>query len=59
MVYSPKEAVEILGVCTVTVLRMIRRGEIPACKIGSRTIRIEEKDLEAFKAKCKTGNRLA
>ena len=47
MAVSPAEAGRRLSVSTRTVFNLIRRGELPAKKIGSRTvIRIE--DLAEF-----------
>jgi excisionase family DNA binding protein len=54
MDYTPKEAAEIFGVCKKTVLRMIANGILPAYKIGNRTIRISEENLNEFKEKRKT-----
>lgn len=50
MVYTPKEAADILGVSTATILRRIEDKTLPALKLSRTTIRIEEKDLDAFKA---------
>jgi excisionase family DNA binding protein len=49
MVYSPKGAADILGVSTATILRRISDKSLPACKLGKSVIRIDEKDLNAFK----------
>lgn len=47
---SPREVQEALGLsCTRTVHRMIKRGELPAVKVG-RNYRIRREDLEAFLA---------
>jgi excisionase family DNA binding protein len=54
MSFSPQEVADKLGVCRVTVLRMIRKGDLPAMKMGKTTIRIAEEDFEAFKARCST-----
>ncbi len=35
-----------LGV--VTIRRMIKRGELPAVRLGQNTVRIKQDDLEAF-----------
>lgn len=49
MVYTPKEAAEVLGVSTATILRRIKDKTLPACHLSRTTIRIDEKDLHIFK----------
>ncbi len=41
------EVAEQLRVSTMTVYRLIRRGELPAVRVG-RNYRVREGDLEAF-----------
>jgi len=41
------EVAEALRVSTMTVYRLIRRGELPAVRVG-RNYRVRERDLEAF-----------
>lgn len=48
------EAAEILRLGPETIARYIREGKIPAIKFG-RVWRVEEKDLEEFIKKRKTG----
>ncbi len=40
------QAAEILGVCTRTIRRRISAGDLPAYKIGRKTIRIKIADLD-------------
>jgi excisionase family DNA binding protein len=47
MAVSPAEAGRRLSVSTRTVFNLIRRGELPAKKIGSRTV-IRVQDLAEF-----------
>jgi excisionase family DNA binding protein len=49
MVYSPKEAAVILGISTATILRRIKDKTLPACIISRNVIRIDEKDINAFR----------
>jgi excisionase family DNA binding protein len=41
------EVADQLRVSTMTVYRLIRRGELPAVRVG-RNYRVRESDLEAF-----------
>ena len=50
---SPAEAGRRLSVSTRTVFNLIRRGELPAKKIGSRTV-IRVTDLVGFLNRAKT-----
>lgn len=43
------EVAEQLRVSTMTVYRLIRRGELPAVRVG-RNYRVRDADLEAFLA---------
>jgi excisionase family DNA binding protein len=45
---SPKQAAEMLGVATETVLRMIRSGELRASRLSPKTLRIRVADLDAL-----------
>lgn len=47
-VYSVSEAANLLGVNRVTISRLISKGEIPAARLGHRTVRIRHEDLVAF-----------
>jgi len=51
---TPDEAAEHLGVCKKTVLRRIYDGSIKAAKLGHRTYRIEEGDLQKYLEENKT-----
>ncbi len=42
------EAAEILGVSVRTLERMIRRGVLPAYRIGPKTVRLSPEDIEAY-----------
>jgi excisionase family DNA binding protein len=44
---SIREVRETLGVSSQTLYRLIRRGELPAVKIGARTL-VREGELDAF-----------
>lgn len=48
MYLSPKQAAEKLGVCKATILRYIKSGDLKVYRLGTKTIRIDEKELEAF-----------
>lgn len=56
MEYTPQEAANILGFSKKTVLKRIKDGVLPCFKLGTRTYRIDEKDIKAYKEKCKTSN---
>jgi excisionase family DNA binding protein len=43
--FSPKAAAEVMGVCLDTALRMIKRGDLKASRVGLRRWRIRESDL--------------
>jgi excisionase family DNA binding protein len=47
-VYSVNEAAKLLGVNRVTISRLISKGELPASRLGHRTVRIKHEDLIAF-----------
>ncbi|MBO8170506.1 MAG: helix-turn-helix domain-containing protein [Bacillaceae bacterium] len=44
---TPEEAAEILKISKYTIYEMVKRGELPATRIG-RKIRIDPRDLEMF-----------
>jgi putative molybdopterin biosynthesis protein len=50
--YTPEEVANILKITRFTVYEMIKRGDLPAYRIG-RKMRIEAPDLEAFIKKSK------
>lgn len=45
---SIRQTADLLGVHYNTVYRMVRRGELGACKVG-RIIRISDEDIEEWK----------
>ena len=45
-----QEAANRLGICVKTLDGLIRRGQLPASKIGPRIVRIDERDLDAYVA---------
>lgn len=49
--YSVKEAAELLKCGENAVLRMVKRGELPARSHG-KTVRFEKEDLESFLERC-------
>ena len=51
--YSVKELAELLGVCEMTIYRMMKRGEIAYYSIG-RAKRFRREDVEAFLKRCRT-----
>lgn len=53
--YTPEEISKILKVSKLTVYDLIKKGDIPAFRVG-RQMRVDGKDLEAYKAKSLTGN---
>lgn len=48
-----KTVAERLGLCKMTVYRLIHAGRIPAVQVG-RSYRIEEKDFQAYLRKVRT-----
>lgn len=48
MLYTPAQAAERLQVSKKTIFRRIADGSIKAIRLGNKTIRIEEADLQAF-----------
>ena len=53
--YSPAELAEFWGCSRKTILRIIRRGDMPAVKITPQTIRILAVDASAYYAKRSSG----
>ena len=49
--YSPAQLADFWGCSRKTILRAIRRGELPAVAIGPQTIRILAVDAAAFYAR--------
>lgn len=45
-----QQAAERLGISLPTLDGLIRRGQLPASRIGPRIVRIDERDLEAYVA---------
>ena len=54
MYLSPSQAAKQLGVCKKTIYRRIADGSLPAVRLAAKTIRIDEKELDAFVDKLKT-----
>lgn len=50
--YTPEEVASILKISKYTVYELIKRGELPAYRIG-RKVRVEETDLEIYKQNAK------
>jgi excisionase family DNA binding protein len=42
------EAAELLGLPRTRTYELIQRGELPAVRIGERTIRVNRRELERF-----------
>lgn len=45
-----QEAAERLGISLPTLDGLIRRGQLPASKVGPRIVRIDERDIEDYLA---------
>jgi excisionase family DNA binding protein len=45
-IFTRKEAAELLKCAPITVLRMIKRGELKAGRIGNRAIRITRSEID-------------
>lgn len=43
-----QQAAELLGISLPTLDGLIRRGQLPASRIGSRIVRIDERDIEGY-----------
>lgn len=56
--YKPEEVAKILNISRFTVYGLIKRGELPAYRIG-RSMRIESADLENYKRKSRSSEILA
>lgn len=50
--YTPQEVAKILKISKFTVYELIKRGELPAYRVG-RKVRVDASDLEAYKRKTK------
>ncbi|TQR37874.1 helix-turn-helix transcriptional regulator [Brevibacillus brevis] len=50
--YTTEEIAKILRISKLTVYDLIKKGELPAYRVG-RQMRVDESDLEAYKAKAK------
>ena len=46
--YSIKEAADLLGMSRATLSKWIKRGELPAARIGHKTVRIMGSDIVAW-----------
>lgn len=53
--YSPQDIADQWGVHRKTVLRIIRRGELPAVRIGPQNLRIMPVDAAAYYSLKSTG----
>jgi len=51
--YTPEEVAQILKISKYTVYELIKRGDLAGYRIG-RKVRVEEKDIEAYKQKSKS-----
>lgn len=47
-VVSVREAARLLGLHEETIRRAVRKGELKACRLGHRTLRISRTDLESY-----------
>lgn len=56
--YTTEEIAKILRISKLTVYDLIKKGELPAYRVG-RQMRVDESDLEAYKAKAKGAYRQA
>ncbi|MGZ0053048.1 substrate-binding domain-containing protein [Brevibacillus gelatini] len=56
--YTTEEIAKILRISKLTVYDLIKKGELPAYRVG-RQMRVDESDLEAYKARAKGGYRQA
>jgi excisionase family DNA binding protein len=45
---TAREVAELVGVSTETVLRWVRRGDLPAFRLPGRAIRFRQDDLDAW-----------
>lgn len=45
-----QQAAERLGISLPTLDGLIRRGQLPASKVGPRIVRIDERDIDAYLA---------
>jgi excisionase family DNA binding protein len=56
-VLSVKQVAERLGLCKMTVYRLIHAGKIPAVQVG-KSYRIEQADLMAYLRRSKTRGKI-
>lgn len=49
---TPEEVAERLRISRFTVYELVKRGELPAYRVGKQ-VRVDEEDLEAYKARAK------
>lgn len=52
--YTPEELAKLLRVSKLTIYDLIKKGELPAYRVG-RQMRVDEKDLQAYKERTKSG----
>lgn len=50
---SACEVAAMLGLCTTTVRRYIRSGELPGKRIGKRSVRVSREDVLAYLRRCR------
>lgn len=55
ILYTPEEVAKILKISRFTVYELIKRGELPAYRIG-RSMRIEDTELDNYKRKARSIN---
>ncbi|MGN7468774.1 substrate-binding domain-containing protein [Brevibacillus sp. SAFN-007a] len=56
--YTTEEIAKLLRISKLTVYDLIKKGELPAYRVG-RQMRVDQSDLEAYKARAKGGYRQA
>ncbi len=56
--YTPDELAKLLRVSKLTVYDLIKKGELPAYRVGKQ-MRVDRSDLEAYKRRMKTGTAAA
>ncbi|TGV04946.1 DNA-binding protein, partial [Mesorhizobium sp. M00.F.Ca.ET.186.01.1.1] len=56
--YTTEEIAKLLRISKLTVYDLIKKGELPAYRVG-RQMRVDESDLEAYKTRAKGGYRAA
>ena len=55
--YTVKEAAQVLGVTRHYLYRLVKRGEIPAIRVGGWALRILGSDLRAYIESRRTGGK--